>query len=133
MAVGDNLQTVGVIHRVIGDEKSFRCDEDKERSETQGNPEKGFESGTSGTGCGQGGRCHYSPRGWVDATRETAVISFGKRWISGRTSEDLKIDFHFILHLDDSATDTDGRDSKIGLFENGVSRVELAGLFHGQA
>ena len=55
MAVGDNLQTVGVIQGVIGDEKNFRRDEDKERSETQGNPEKIFESGTSGTGREQGG------------------------------------------------------------------------------
>jgi hypothetical protein len=35
MAVGDDLQTVGVVHGVIGDEKNFRSDEDKERSETK--------------------------------------------------------------------------------------------------
>ena len=47
--------------------------------------------------------------------------------------EDLKVDFHFVLDLNHSATDTEGLDSKISLFENGVCRVRLAGLFHGQA
>ena len=69
----------------------------------------------------------------ADVTRESAVISFVKRGMSVGTSEDLKIKLHFILHLDHSATDTEGRDSKISLFENGVCRVGLAGLFHGQA
>jgi len=57
MAVGDDLLTVAVVHGVIGDEKSFRSDEDKERSETKGDPENGFESGTAGTGREQDGRC----------------------------------------------------------------------------
>ena len=46
MAVGDDLQTVGVVHGVIGDEKNFRGNEDKERGETKGNPENSFKSGT---------------------------------------------------------------------------------------
>jgi len=110
LAVGDNLQTVGVIHRVVGGQKDFRSDKDKERSETKGDPESGLESGTAGTGREQSGRSHDSDG----------------------TSEDLKINFHFILHFDDSSTNTDGLDSKISLFENGVCRVGLAGLFHGQ-
>ena len=75
----------------------------------------------------------FSLLGRTAVTRETAVISFVKRGMSDGTSEDLKIKLHFILHLDHSATDTDGRDSKISLFENGACRVGLAGLFHGQA
>ena len=55
MAVGDDLQTVGVVHGVIGDEKNFRSDEDKEHSKTQGGPENGFESRTPGPLREQGG------------------------------------------------------------------------------
>src|SRR5664279_1721785 len=47
--------------------------------------------------------------------------------------EDLKGDLDFVLHLNHPSTNTDGRDSKISLFENGVCRVGIAGLFHGQA
>jgi len=61
IAVGDDLQTVGVVHAVIGDEQSFGSDADKERSETKRGPEHGFESGTVGARREQGGRCHYSP------------------------------------------------------------------------
>jgi hypothetical protein len=61
MAVCDDLQTVSVVHGVIGDEKNFRSDEDKKRSETKKNPENDFKSGTRGTRCKQRGSCHYSP------------------------------------------------------------------------
>jgi hypothetical protein len=61
MPVADNLQAVRVVHRIVGDEKNFRRDEDKEHSETDGDPEKRFEYGTVGTGVEQGGSCHYSP------------------------------------------------------------------------
>ncbi len=64
MAVGDDLQTVGVVHGVIGDEKNFRSDEDKERGETKGDPENRVESGTRRE---QGGKCHYSLLRWIDA------------------------------------------------------------------
>src|ERR1700676_735819 len=47
--------------------------------------------------------------------------------------EDLKVDLHLVLHLYHSATNTEGRNSKISLFENGVCRVGLAGLFYDQA
>ncbi len=57
----------------------------------------------------------------------------GKAKQSSLAREDLKVDLHFVLHLNHSATNTDGLDSKISLFENGVCRVRLAGLFHGQA
>lgn len=66
MAVGDDLQTVGVVHRVIGGEKNFRSDEDKERSETKQDPHDRFESGTIGGGLDQGGRCHHSPLKCID-------------------------------------------------------------------
>ena len=33
-AVGDDLQTVGVIHRIVGNKKNFGCDEDEERGES---------------------------------------------------------------------------------------------------
>ncbi len=86
MAVGDYLQTVGVVHGVIGDEKNFRSDEDKERSNTKGDPENGFESGTAATERGQGGRCHYSPVRWVDVMwvlcGSTGHRLFG--WVRGR-------------------------------------------------
>jgi hypothetical protein len=49
-AVGDDLEAIRVVHRVIDDQKNFRSDEDKEHSETEGDPENGFESGTFGTG-----------------------------------------------------------------------------------
>ena len=66
MAVGDYLQTVGVVHGVIRDQQNFRSDEDKEHSEAKRDPQKDFESGTGGTGREQGGRCHYSPVSWID-------------------------------------------------------------------
>ena len=47
-------------------------------------------------------------------------------------SEDLKVDLEFVLHLDHSATDADGLDSKIRLFENRVGGPGIAGLFHRQ-
>ena len=47
--------------------------------------------------------------------------------------EDLKIDFHFVLHLDHSAADADGLDSEIGLLEDGVGGVGVAGSRHGEA
>src|SRR6185437_16087047 len=49
------------------------------------------------------------------------------------TGKDLKIDLHFVLHLDHSATYTDGLDSEIGLLEDGAGGVRVAGLLHGQA
>jgi hypothetical protein len=58
-----------VIHGIVGDEKNFRSDEDKERRETKGDPENGFESGTNGSGREQGGRCHYLPLKWIDVMR----------------------------------------------------------------
>src|SRR6202041_3127492 len=69
MAVGDDLQTVGVVHGIVGDKKHFRGDEDEEHGETKADPEKGFESGTFGGGCRQCGSCHYSPRRGMDVTR----------------------------------------------------------------
>ena len=69
MAVGDDLQTVGVVHGEIGDEKNFRSDEDKKRGEAEKNPENGFESGPRGSGRDQGGSCHYLPLRWLDRPR----------------------------------------------------------------
>jgi len=71
-AIGDDLQTIGVVHRVIGDKKNFRGDEDEERGETEGDPENSFGSGTTGFGRKQPGSCHYSPLGWLDVTRGAA-------------------------------------------------------------
>jgi len=45
----------------------------------------------------------------------------------------LKVDLHFVLDLNHSATNTDGSDSKISLLRTVCVRVGLAGLFHGQA
>jgi hypothetical protein len=50
MAVGDDLQTVGVVHGVVGDEENFRGNEDEERGETEGDPDNSFGSGTDGVG-----------------------------------------------------------------------------------
>jgi hypothetical protein len=61
MAVGDNLQTVGVIHGIVGDEKNFRSDEDKERCETNRDPKNDFESGSDGSWLKQDRRCHDLP------------------------------------------------------------------------
>jgi len=47
-AIGDNLETVGMVHGVIGDKQNFRGNEDEKRSETEGDPENGLESGTCG-------------------------------------------------------------------------------------
>jgi hypothetical protein len=52
---------------------------------------------------------------------------------SSLAREDLKVDLHFVLDLNHSATDAEGRDSKISLFENSVCCVRLAGLSHRQA
>jgi len=71
-AVGDDLQTVGVVHGVIGDKKNFRSDEDKERYKTKGDPENGFESGSAGVGNTQCGSCHYSPFRCFDVTTTAA-------------------------------------------------------------
>ena len=71
MAVGDDLQTVGVVHGIVGDEKNFRGDEDEERGETKEDPENGFRSGTAGAGREQRGNCHYSPLRWLDVMRGT--------------------------------------------------------------
>jgi hypothetical protein len=49
-SVGDDLQTVSVVHRVIGGEKNFRRNEDKERSNTKKDPKNRFKSGTSRAG-----------------------------------------------------------------------------------
>lgn len=51
MTVGDDLQTVGVVHRIVGDEEQFRGNEDKEHGETKRDPENRLESGTGGAGC----------------------------------------------------------------------------------
>jgi hypothetical protein len=59
--VGDDLQTVGVVHGIISSEKNFRSDEDKERSKTKADPENGFKSEATGGGRKQSGSCHYSP------------------------------------------------------------------------
>ena len=61
MAVGDDLQTIGVVHGVIGDEKNFRSDEDKERRKTKEDPENGSKSETIRAGSTKRGSCHYSP------------------------------------------------------------------------
>ena len=47
-AVGDDLQTVGMVHRVVGDKEHFRRYEYEERGETEGDPENSLESGTRG-------------------------------------------------------------------------------------
>jgi hypothetical protein len=60
MAVGNHLQTIRVIHRVIGDEKDLGRDEYEERRDTKKDPETHFESGTAGSGGKQNGRCHYA-------------------------------------------------------------------------
>ena len=60
MAVGDDLQTVGVVHAVIGDEKSFGSDEDKHCGDTKRDPEDGFESSLARTVGEQGRRRHHS-------------------------------------------------------------------------
>ena len=56
--------------------------------------------------CGQQGR-----RGEADEKQDQSSLA----------REDLKVDFHFILDLNHSAANTDGLDSKISLFEHGVS------------
>jgi hypothetical protein len=81
MAVGDDLQTIGVVHGVIGDEKNFRSDEDKERSEAKEDPESDFKSGTLGTGCKQRGGCHYSPLRWLDRPRGAARAKGAKSFM----------------------------------------------------
>ncbi len=48
MAVGDDLQTVGVVHGIVSDEENFRGNEDKERGDAEGDPENGFGPGTGG-------------------------------------------------------------------------------------
>src|SRR5271170_7057591 len=85
LAVGDDLQTVSVVHRIVGDQEKFRGDEDEERGEAKGDPENGFESGTalrSGTAGAGGdlrGSCHYSPPRWLDvmtgATKSAKVFT----------------------------------------------------------
>jgi hypothetical protein len=50
-------------------------------------------------------------------------------WLAGK---DLKVDLHFVLHLDHSATDADGLDSKIRLLENCVGGPGIATLLHVQ-
>jgi len=37
-AIGDDLQTVGVVHRIVGDEENFRGNEDEKRGEAKGDP-----------------------------------------------------------------------------------------------
>jgi len=69
MAVGDDLQPVGVVHRVVRDQKHFGGDEDKERRGTDSDPEKGLESGTGGGGRRPCGNCHDTPRGRTDVVR----------------------------------------------------------------
>jgi hypothetical protein len=60
MAVGNDLQTVGVVHRIVGEEQHFRSDEDEKRRETEGDPENRLESGTGGTRRYQSRSWHYS-------------------------------------------------------------------------
>ncbi len=48
MAIGNDLEPVGVVHRIVGVEEHFRSNEDEERRETEGDPKNGFESGTGG-------------------------------------------------------------------------------------
>src|ERR1700733_1176472 len=69
MAVGSDLQAVGVVHRIVGDEEQLRSNEDKERVETKRNPENSLESGTGGAGRSQSGNWHYSLLIWLDVTR----------------------------------------------------------------
>jgi len=57
-AVGDDLQAIGVIHGVIGDEENFRRNEDEERSETERNPENRLESRPGRTRRWQRGSWH---------------------------------------------------------------------------
>lgn len=47
-AVGDHLETVGMVHGVIGDKENFRGNEDEKRREAEGDPENSLESGTRG-------------------------------------------------------------------------------------
>ena len=50
LAVGDHLQTVGVVHGIVGDEENFRGNKDEEYGKTKRDPENDLESGTGGTG-----------------------------------------------------------------------------------
>ncbi|GGA65021.1 hypothetical protein GCM10011507_15790 [Edaphobacter acidisoli] len=50
MSVCYNLQTISVVHRIIGNEKELGCNKDKERGETERGPENSFESGSGGSG-----------------------------------------------------------------------------------
>ena len=82
MAIGNDLQTVGVVHRVIGDERTSDVMKTKERSDTKGNPENGFESGVTRTVGEKGRRRHHSPVRWIDEMRArrgpgVREISFG--------------------------------------------------------
>jgi len=49
MAVGNHLQTVGVVHRIVGNEEQLGGNKDKERGEAQRDPKNHLESGTSGS------------------------------------------------------------------------------------
>jgi hypothetical protein len=72
MAVRDDLQTVGVVHGVIGVEKNFRSNEDKEHSEPEKNPERDFEFGMTGAGREHRGSYHELPLNWLDRPRGVA-------------------------------------------------------------
>jgi hypothetical protein len=50
IAVGNDLQTVRVVHGIVGDEENFRSNEDKERNQAERDPENSLRSGTSRTG-----------------------------------------------------------------------------------
>ena len=50
LAVGDDLQTVGVVHGLVGDEENFRGNEDEEHSESEGDPENRLKSGIGSAG-----------------------------------------------------------------------------------
>jgi hypothetical protein len=58
MSVGDQLQTVAVVHRVVGDEEDFAGDEDEESGEGEDEPEgvPGAPAGGGASGGGMGGR-----------------------------------------------------------------------------
>ena len=69
MAVGDDLQTVGVVHGIVGEKKNFRGNEDEERSEAKQYPENGFRCRTTRAGGQERGACPYLSLRQLDEMR----------------------------------------------------------------
>src|ERR1700722_1081040 len=82
MAVSDDLQTVSVVHRVVGDEEQLRGNEDKERGDAKRDPENRLESGAGGARRWQSGSWHYSPLRWLDVMRYAMRATGARGFIS---------------------------------------------------